>query len=297
MARKQCLFCDGIVSIVTEGEYDRFVSCHCSPTGDYLLERGSYNSIQALPYQDKRQILHVVSAYIREMSGAGKKVRITAEGLNDIMNSPEIPVTIEDKAGRLLLYLYKNSGAPDDPVVIRPLSHSFNLTYSPNLQELVFIIDRLVSEGSISREGGTFKLTAKGWKEAEARAGGRKLKSCSVIMPEGGLTVDWQEKVLPRLEQCGYQPHIWREEVDASLDISPVELIHERQLVVADVTKPSPDVYYAAGIAAGSKVPVIWTARQSEYEPLPAHANHIRPLVYQSAEDLAEKLQQKLLSL
>lgn len=33
------------------------------------------------------------------------------------------------------------------------------MTYSPNLQELVYIIDKLISDQLLIREGMTFKLT------------------------------------------------------------------------------------------------------------------------------------------
>lgn len=47
------------------------------------------------------------------------------------------------------------------------------MTYSPNLQELVYIIDKLISDQLLIREGMTFKLTETGWNEAAESAGGR----------------------------------------------------------------------------------------------------------------------------
>jgi len=69
-------------------------------------------------------------------------------------------------------------------VLIQPLSSSYNLTYSPNLQELVYILDKLTNEQFMIREGMTFKLTDEGWNEAAAIAGGKKIKPCIVLMSD-----------------------------------------------------------------------------------------------------------------
>lgn len=297
MARKQCLFCDEIVPIENQGDYDQFVGCYCSPESSYLLQRSSYNSIQAYTHLQKRAVFPVISAYIREKTDCNEKIRLTESDLDSIMNAPDIPVTIEDKATRLLLYLFRHSEKPEEPVVIRPLSHSFNLTYSPNLQELVYIIDKLRGEEFLIREGGTFKLTGRGWIEAEARAGGRKLKSCYIVLPDNeNLHAEWKEKVLPRLEQCGFLPKLWEEGAFTRSGEEPGNLLNESKLVIADITDSSPQVYLTGGIAWGRDVPVIWTARHIADNPTQIHPVHIRPLVYNNAEDLADKLQQKLTS-
>ncbi|MNH81132.1 hypothetical protein D3C73_334930 [compost metagenome] len=297
MARKLCLFCDEIVPIESHGDFDRFIGCHCSPDGYYSLMRSSYNPIQAFSHVQKRQILPVISAYIREKTDLDLKVNLTLEGLDSIVNSPEIPVTIEDKGTRLLLYLYRHSEGAGHPVTIRPLSSCYNLTYSPNLQELVYIIDKLREEELIAREGGTFKLTEKGWSEASARSGGRKLKSCYVLLPDHDtLRASWTEKILPRLEQCGYLPRLIHESWSDNRDTPPSEIVSNSKLVIADITSHSPAVYFAAGIAEGLNIPVIWTVKHSESNPIAVPSNHIRPMIYDLEEELAAMLQQKLIS-
>ncbi|RUT35597.1 MarR family transcriptional regulator [Paenibacillus zeisoli] len=297
MARKLCLFCDEIVPIEAHGDSDRFIGCHCSPDGYYSLKRSSYTPIQNLSHILKRQMFPVISAYIREKTDLDQKVSLTLEDMDSIMNSAEIPVTIEDKGTRFLLYLYRHSDGAGHPVTIRPLSKCYNLTYSPNLQELVYIIDKLRGEELIEREGGTFKLTDKGWSEAAARSGGRKLKSCYVLLPDHELMrTAWAEKILPRLEQCGYSPILLHEAWTMNRDMTPGELVSDSKLVIADITSHSPAVYFAAGIAEGLNIQVIWTVKQSEEAPLAVPSQHIRPMVYELEDELAAMLQQKLIS-
>lgn len=293
MIKKHCLFCDQIVPITPEGDYDRYVGCSCSPGGFYSLLRDSYEPILSFPHQQKRDMLHVISAYIRELTDCDQKVILSASDLDAVVNSPTIPVTIEDKGNRLLQYLYRHSEGPGEPVVIHPLSSSYNLTYSPNLQELVYIIDKLSTEQLLIREGMTFKLTEEGWSEAAATAGGKKLKPCVVLLPdEEVLRTEWLEKLLPKIEQYGYLPRM----LAYTSEKYSLELIADSKLIIADVTGQSPEVYFAAGYALGLNIPVIWTVNSSDADKLWVHLQEIRPMVWDTAEELAVLLLQRLSS-
>ncbi|UQZ36776.1 hypothetical protein C2I18_26545 [Paenibacillus sp. PK3_47] len=295
MLKKHCLFCDEIVPITPEGDYDKYNSCACSPGGSYSLLRESYEPINALPHAKKRDMLHIISAYIRETTDNGAKVRLSADDLDSIANSPKIPVTLEDKGNRLLQYLYRHANSAEEPVVIHPLSSSYNLTYSPNLQELVYIIDKLSTAQLLIREGMSFKLTEAGWAEAAASAGGKKLKPCCVLIPdEEHLRTEWIEKLLPRIEQCGYQPRLLAHGNSPGGEQYPLELIADAKLIVADLTDLSPEVYFAAGYALGLNVPVVWTVRESDADKLNVQIQDIRPIVWETAEELAVILQQRL---
>jgi hypothetical protein len=295
MIKKHCLFCDEIVPTKPEGDYDRYVSCSCSPGGFYTLLRDSYESINSFPHQKKRDMFHLVSAYIRELTDCDEKVSLSADDLETIAHSPKIPVTIEDKGNRLLQYLYRHSESPGVPVVIHPLSSSYNLTYSPNLQELVYIIDKLRNEQLLIREGMTFKLTEKGWSEAAASAGGKNLKPCFVLISdEEDLRTQWPERLLPKIEQCGYLPRLLTHTKTQNREKYSLELIADSKLIIADLTGQSPEVYFAAGYALGLNIPVIWTVNSSYADKLFVQLKDIRPIVWDTAEELAVILQQRL---
>ncbi|MBD2869241.1 hypothetical protein IDH41_11695 [Paenibacillus sp. IB182493] len=294
MVKKRCLFCDEIVPIESIGEYDRYIGCDCSPDGVYSLLRDSYEDIRALPYHKKHQLFPIMSGYIRELTDCGETVALSIDDLETVANSPRIPLTIEEKGSRLLQYLYRHSDGPGEPVVIQPLSHRFNLTYSPNLQELVYIIEKLREEQSIVRESVTFKLTDKGWSEAAARAGGRKLKACSVLLPDYADGTVWTEIVLPRIEQCGYFPQLCNPAALQSREQDMIEAIADSKLVIADVTIPSPEVYFAAGLALGLHIPVIWTVESNAAGLSALPSPSIRPIAWDTAEGLASLLQQRL---
>lgn len=295
MVKKHCLFCDEIVPIESAGDYDKYMSCSCSPEGFYSLLRESYESINSLSYQEKRHIFPVISAYIRERTDCEDLVALSIDDMNIIANSPKIPVTIEEKGNRLLQYLYRHSDAAEEPVVIQPLSRSYNLTYSPNLQELVFIIDKLATEQFMIREGMTFRLTTKGWSEAALSAGGRKLKSCCVLISdEEAMGGEWLDKVLPKIEQYGYVPQLINLRNINSTEPNFIELVSASKLVIADLTGQEPEVYFAAGYALGRDIPVIWTVRGYDADKLKVQTGDIRPLVWENTEELTAILQQRL---
>ncbi len=294
MVKKHCLFCDEIVPIESAGDYDKYMSCSCSPEGFYSLLRESYESINSLSYQEKRHIFPLISAYIRERTDCDDLVALSFDDMNTIANSPKIPVTIEEKGNRLLQYLYRHSDAAEEPVVIQPLSRSYNLTYSPNLQELVFIIDKLATEQLIIREGMTFRLTTKGWSEAALSAGGRKLKSCCVLISDEAMSSEWLDKVLPKIEQYGYVPQLINLWNINSTEPNFIELVSASKLVIADLTGQEPEVYFAAGYALGREIPVIWTVRGHDADKLKVQTGDIRPLVWENTEELTAILQQRL---
>jgi len=295
MIKKHCLFCNEIITIIPEGDYDKYVGCSCSPDGFYSLLRDSYACINSYPYQKKRDLFHLVSAYIRELTDCDEKVTLSVGDLEAIENSPNIPVTIEDKGTRLLQYLYRHSGGPEDPVVIHPLASSYNITYSPNLQELVYIIDTLVTKQLLIREGKTFKLTETGWREAVESAGGKKLKPClALISDDEKLRTEWQGKLFPKMEQFGYMPRLLPDAKTGKRDRNLLELVSKSKLIIADLTNQSPEVYFAAGYALGLNIPVIWTVNSSDADNLSVQIKDIRPIVWDRAEELAVILQQRL---
>jgi hypothetical protein len=242
-------------------------------------------------------VLHIISAYIREVTDRDEAVVLSANDLDSIVNSPTIPVTIEDKGNRLLQYLYRHSDRAGEPVVIHPLSSNYNLTYSPNLQELVYIIDKLRNEQLIIREGTSFQLTEQGWREAVASAGGKKLKPCTILIGnDENLSTEWQERLLPIMEQYGYLPRLLPH---GNMKIPGaekyyLELIADSKLIIADLTGQPPEVYFAAGYALGLNIPVIWSMSSRDAETLPVQIKEIRPIVWDSAEELASILQQRL---
>ncbi|WP_274651412.1 hypothetical protein [Paenibacillus humicola] len=296
MESKRCLFCDRLVPIKPNDDYDWYIGCFCAPGSGYALRKDSYETYKSVSYQTKRALFPLISGYIRELTDCGETVALADEDLAAIGKSPRIPATIDAKGERLLQFLHRHSDGPGEPVILHQLTESYNLTYSPNLQELIYIIEKLKDEEMLERTGSTFKLTETGWKTAVALAGGKRLKPCCVFVPEEEqLRYEWQANIFPKLEQCGYMPQFVSGE-DGTDSETLLRQLAESKLLVADLSDPSPEMYVSAGYALGLQLRVLWTAKRSEAGKMAVRLESIRPLLYEETEELAELLQQRLKS-
>ncbi|NBD23399.1 hypothetical protein [Paenibacillus glycinis] len=294
---KRCLFCDSLVQVRHKGGSEWYMNCLCSPSGAYGLKDDSYEPFRQLSYSDKRNMFPIISAYIREKSDCEEVVIVSFDERDAILLSPQVPLTTEEKGLRLLRYLHRHASGPDDPVVINQFSQSFNLTYSLNLQELVYIAEKLKEEGMIERIGSTFRLTDKGWLEAESSASGKSLKPCFVLLPEGAeeLAQAWMETVFPRLIQLGYAPKLLQVE-GRSPSAKPVHEAMQQvltcKLLIADISEPEAETWMYAGYAIGNEIPVAWTCRSSASGG--SRPAGVRPIVWDDPEQLAGQLQHAL---
>ncbi|MFC5648914.1 hypothetical protein ACFPYJ_07190 [Paenibacillus solisilvae] len=292
---KRCLFCDQIVAVKQKGMDDWYISCNCSPGGTYALDRASYDSYYALSYSEKRQLFPVISAYIREMTDCDEQVRLSYKDIQMFESSPIIPTTIEEKGIKLLRYLHRHCSKPGEAVVIHQLSSSYNLTYSMNLQELVYIIEKLKGEEYIERVGGKFWLTDKGWQEAVLCAGGQRLKPCLLLVSgTSEQRVEWPEELFPKLEQCGYLPRMMEITDSGALNAQTMQLISESKLLIADVSGQASLACFAAGYALGVDVPVLWVVHSADANKMKMPFDRIRPLIWDSEESLGQMLEQQL---
>ncbi|PYI52169.1 hypothetical protein [Paenibacillus flagellatus] len=295
METKQCIFCGKIVPVQAKGETYRFVGCLCAPESSYKLRADSCDAYAALPVQTKQLLFPILSGYIRELTDCDEPVCLSIDDAETIRNSPRVPVTVEAKADKLLRFFYRRSGGPNETIVLRQLGDHFNLTYSPNLQELVHIIEKLRDERLIERTGSAFRLTESGWREAAAKAEGRRLKRCAVVVRHrDGMRGEWAETVFPRLEQCGFLPSYVEYTPTGKLGDDALQSIADSKLLIADLSGASPDAYLAAGYALGLDVPVVCTVQRGDADRLPVQSGHLRPIVWEQAAGLADMLQHRL---
>ncbi|WP_168120322.1 hypothetical protein [Paenibacillus sp. HB172176] len=166
--KKHCLFCQEIVEMEQIGEYDRFKGCMCSHDSYYNLLSDDYSAIQDYPYDQKNKLFPYISAYIRERVDQGESVSLSLADVQELAVHNKAPSTVEEKETRLLLYLRGRVTGHGEPVNLYPLDRQYNLIASSNLQEFVYVIERLRDSERIDRIGNVLRLTSKGWREAEA---------------------------------------------------------------------------------------------------------------------------------
>ncbi|AZN41885.1 helix-turn-helix domain-containing protein [Paenibacillus albus] len=296
MESKRCLFCDELVQVKRKGACEWYIGCICAPGGAYGLREGSFEPFRQLSYTEKRSTFPLISAYIREQNENEEAVVLDFEDRIHILQSPQIPLTSEDKGIRLLRYLHRHTGGPNEPLVISQFAQSYNLTYSPNLQEFVYITEKLKEDGFIERMGSTLKLTEKGWVEAAAQATGKVLKQCLVVLSGGEEEArEWMDAIFPRLIQLGYAPKVHEEDYGGKFEIKPIESALQQvarvKLLITDVSEASGEKWLRIGYAFGCEIPVILTSRAGGGEDLPTG---VRVLRYEDLNELSGLLQKQL---
>ncbi|REK76110.1 hypothetical protein [Paenibacillus paeoniae] len=289
--KKHCLFCNELIDMKQDEEFDRFSGCMCAPNTYYHLSRDAYSYIQMFTYAKKRQLLPLVSAYIRERSENGERLLLTPGKLEEMMVDPDIPMTTEEKEKRLLQYMYARTNSAMEPVNLHPLSKSYNLTYSSNLQEFVYIMEKLREMELLVREGAVLKLTNQGWSEAAAYSGGGKRKLFSVIVGDEEIGLEWSAQLLPGLEQCGYATRLLLPSSLRKQDSDLLEALAESHYILADLTGAGPEVYFAAGYAARADIPLTWTIRADQSDRLLLQSEWLRPIPWEDTEELVQRFQ------
>ncbi|TYP76356.1 hypothetical protein [Paenibacillus methanolicus] len=292
METKRCLFCEQIVPARLVGEELLFENCFCAPSGQYRLRHDYYATGQEAGFRAKSELFPLVSGYIRERTEYDEAVALTEETIASIRTSPDVPGSIEEKAIRLIRYLYRNAQGANVPVFIHRLTERYNLTYSPNLQEFIYIIDCLRQEGLIERSGSSLKLTEEGWAKAAEAEGKLGAKRCAVLLPrDEQLRQAWIDDILPGLASIGYQPMLNTWEEQRRGDEDAATMLAGCKFAIADATGQSPSVFYAAGFAQGNRIPVIWTVRKEQADGVSVPPGQARPIRWADTEELAAKLQ------
>lgn len=298
--QKRCLFCERTVNVRHPEKKSDFLfrQCYCSPDGQYEMSAEDYDQLNSWPHTKKRESFHLISGYIRENTDCGEPVRLTMDIADSIKESPLIPATIEEKKEKCLLFLKRHSSESGEPVQLNHLHEAYHLTYSPNLQEFIYILEEMKTDKLINRMGPTLSLTQKGWEEALKLTIPKGDKTCFIAIRDdsSGLLECFQQIIIPQIEKQG---------IDAVLADSSAgkvggtrRQIAQCDVMIADFTLPHREIYFEAGYAEGRGVPVIYTLHMESEDKaellLPEEALRSETIVWHSPEELAELLSTRL---
>ncbi|GIP34300.1 hypothetical protein [Paenibacillus sp. J2TS4] len=289
---KRCLFCESnIAGLRLEGRKSYlFRNCYCTNNGEYEILEEVYERLHARPHSQKRVQYPYISGYIREKTDKREKIMLDSDNLSPILESSDIPKTLEEKMNKCLLFLYRHSSRPEDSVVLNSIHYSYNITYSPNLQEFIYILEELKTKKLITRIGAALQLTAKGWEHAASLSDKKPNKTCFIAVPaDSSLFEPFRDVVVPHMDDNGFAAVIQQPAADSSPEAAnPLEQIRQSDVVIADLTRSHPDVYFNAGFALGLGIPVIYTCGQEDTAS--SIASPGEPLVWKTVEELADKL-------
>jgi hypothetical protein len=179
--------------------------------------------------------------------------------------------------------------------------YDFPLAWSSSVDELNFIIQALMGRGlleiDVDQPADAFavqtRLTPKGWDYLDSLEKAPVLSAQAFIAMSFAADMNnaWSIGIKPAVERAGFRPY----RVDADphierIDAKIVTEIRNSRFLVADVTQQKPGVYFEAGLAMGLGMPVFWAVRKDELEKVHFDTRQYFHVVWETEDDLAEKL-------
>lgn len=293
MSDSTCLICKREASV---SSYDDVHRIECETCGNFEVTREVKHSSVDLFSGDTS---YVLSAITRQSSDAGRLFTITLDNASTLLQSTSVPTSPLDKLDRALLYVSERQRRFDDYVDIT-FENDYPLIFSNDGEEFQYFLDTLVEKGILERLGSRghrknqrYRLKSEGWEKVEQL---RKVQIDSdqafVAMSfSDELMAAWKDGFEPALSSTGFKPfRVDLEEHDDKIDDLIISEIRRSGLMVADFTKHSNGVYFEAGFAMGLGIYVIRTCRNTDIDKLHFDTSHYNHIVWETPEDLQEKL-------
>ena len=211
------------------------------------------------------------------------------------------PRNVAEKLVRVLDYLKLKTGHPGQRVDIHH-EMDYPIAFCQNGEELQYLLDHLRGMEFVGGEAGIGEelavLTPKGWAYLEAQAGAnRDSRQAFVAMsfkPE--FAPIFAQGIEPAESETGFKMvRVDSEEHNEKIDDRIMVLIRRSRFLVADVTVPSPGVYFEAGYALGMHLPVIWTCQADQQDDCHFDTRQFNHIFWKNTDELREKLTRRIL--
>lgn len=294
----------------------RFIyTVRCARCGDFKLPRNDARRIFLPIAQGEKtagelrqgewaESLHLLSGFCREAKVAGDEPPYIRDPDTAKAMCEAAPTEVADRSDRLLLNVARMSAHPGTKVdVLR--DRDYPLAYSRNHQDFNFIarsLDgrRLIEYKQLGGGPNRITVTARGWERIS------ELRKTSPTSRRAFIAMDFDDEfdqvyegaIKPAVEGAGYKPvnMKWLEHSDL-IDSRIVTEINRSRFLIADTTADTSGVYFEAGYALATGIPVIWTCRSDAFENVHFDAEHYNHIVWDHAEELREDLQYRIQAL
>ncbi len=220
---------------------------------------------------------------------------LTKEELNRVLSEFTYPKTYKEKFENFLTILVHQTKY--DGKKISPQSPQ-EIYYFENWMEYKFYWHALNEAGFVSGSPDVFQVTFQGLnKSIELLEGGINSKRCFIAMSFADKEKHIRESIRNAISQTGYESILIDEihdDADRTINDLIIAEIKRSKFIVADFTAHSKGVYFEAGFALGRGLKVIYTCSKNDWTNTHFDTNHFPHIIYESLEDLEEKLIHKI---
>ena len=209
---------------------------------------------------------------------------------------------VKDKQLLLLRGLERRNQFPGQALnVSRHLDYP--IAWASGEKEFQYLLRSLIDRGLLQRTDGPPELSDSfayemvispaGWTFLEDHARPSVLSDQAFVAMSFSpdLKLAWEAGIHPAASKAGYRPY--RTDAEPHIERIDAKIITEiknSRLLIADVTKQRPGVYFEAGYAIGLGLPVFWCVREDDLENVHFDTRQYNHIVWKDEADLAEQL-------
>jgi DNA-binding PadR family transcriptional regulator len=295
-AQAPCPICKLENQRVTYNDGVERLSVQCPRCGNFTI------TATAARMAESRQIVPLLSAWIREATEAGREIPEINSRNIDAVQSALPAYSVSQKQLLLIRALSRKSKFPGDPIQLIP-EFDFPLAWATNEEELTFYLrtmeqrglirDALEGSHTLGDIGVTVEITSDGWEYLDERSRQSPLSVQAFVAMSfaDDLKPLWLDAIAPAIDQAGYKPYRVDSEPHIDrIDAKIVAEIRNSKFLVADVTQHKLGVYFEAGYALGLSLPVIWTVHEDDLAKTHFDTRQYNHIVWRSPSKLKEEL-------
>lgn len=292
---KKCPLCgkDNVRTRATENNMTCYI---CTICGEFIAD-ALYCAVKSSSPN------HLLSGVAREhWVQHSRPLRISNTNCKDILKLAPKENDVIERSFRLLRTLSAKAVPPEQMLTVQH-KEDFPYAYCKTPENLDYFLVYLVSQGLLEKQGACSggwygRITPEGWSflDSHRQANIESDKVFVAMWFDSTMDEAWKKGIEAAIdEDCGYKSlRIDNEEFLGDFVDKIISEIRESRFVVADVTGHRKGVYFEAGFAMGLDLPVIWTCRKDDMEKTHSDTNHFNHVVWETPEDLREKLKNRI---
>jgi nucleoside 2-deoxyribosyltransferase len=231
---------------------------------------------------------------------------IEVRDLLSLINTSNHPKSPVEKVQNLLKHIYKRQSVEGEEISFNDIFDAdyVNSLFFKNTEECNFYMGVLEDDGLITMQRNSDKIcleytiTYKGLNAIiHLLENGKDSKNCFIAMSFGSEMIEIRTAIKEAVIQTGYKPILIDEiNVDSEVTINDgiIASIKNSKFCIADFTEQKDGVYFEAGYALGRGLKVIYTCQKTDFENSHFDTNHFPHIIYETVEELREKLIKKI---
>lgn len=233
-----------------------------------------------------------LSAWIREQNERGELVQFNKKAMIENVLASIPDYSPPEKQLRLLQAIAKKSRIPGAEIILS-CDKDIPLAYCSSSKELAFYLEALEERRLLKKDIWKVKITSRGWDYVDKHTSDLEEKTQAFVAMSfsDAMRPMWDEAIKPAIQGAGYTPYRVDEDPHSDNIIFKIMAeIKNSRFLVADITEQRNGVYFEAGYALGSGLPVIWSVRRDDADNVHFDTAQYNQIRWGSAEELRECL-------